>query len=130
MNDRIKTPRGVIIKAGKTSCRLVWKPGFAPNANARYDSAQKYVDSEVLRLSDPYVPMQTGMLRKSGILGTVVGSGTVQYVAPYAKRQYYRKWIIGSRTGPLRGPLWFERMKADHGKQIIAGAKKIGGGKA
>lgn len=129
MNDRIKTPRGTIVKAGKVSCRLIWEPGFAPAANARYDSAQKYVDSEVLRLSDPYVPMQTGMLRKSGILGTVVGSGTVQYVAPYAKRQYYRKRIIGSRTGPLRGPLWFERMKADHGKQIIAGAKKIGGGK-
>lgn len=46
---------------------------------------QKALDSEVLRRSDPYVPMRTGALKKSGIIGTKIGSGLVQYVAPYAK---------------------------------------------
>lgn len=92
-------------------------------------SVQRYVDSEVLRLTAPYIPFKTGNLIRSGTLGTVVGSGTVQYVAPYAKRQYYRKGKIGSRTEPLRGPLWFERMKIDHKAEILAGAKKRTGGK-
>ena len=33
---------------------------------------QKIVDSEVLRRSDPYVPFDTGYLKKSGIAGTKI----------------------------------------------------------
>ena len=35
---------------------------------------QKFIDSEVLRRCDPYVPMDTGSLKRSGITGTVIGS--------------------------------------------------------
>jgi hypothetical protein len=129
MTDRIETPRGTIIKTKDgISCELVWNPDFAPKRNQRYSRAQKFVDNEVLRLSAPYVPMRTSMLLKSGQLGTDIGSGEVQYIAPYAHRQYYSPRKPGSSTGALRGPLWFERMKADNGKEIIAGAKKIAGG--
>lgn len=89
---------------------------------------QKYVDSEVLRLSDPYIPKITGNLINSGIRGTVIGSGMVVWNCVYASSQYYNT----ARTRPYdsrRGSYWFERMKADHGKSIIANAKKIGGGK-
>ncbi|MBS6702638.1 MAG: capsid protein [Clostridiales bacterium] len=129
MADQIKTPRGTIIKTKDgTTCKLVWNPNFAPKRNQQYSRAQKFVDSEVLRLSAPYVPLRTSMLLKSGQLGTDIGSGEVQYIAPYAHKQYYSPRKPGSATGALRGPLWFERMKADHGKEIIAGAKKIAGG--
>lgn len=129
MTDRIETPRGTIIKTKDgTSCELVWNPDFAPRKNQQYKRAQKFVDSEVLRLSAPYVPLRTSMLLKSGQLGTDIGSGEVQYIAPYAHRQYYSPRKPGSSTGALRGPQWFERMKTDHGKEIIAGAKKIAGG--
>lgn len=129
MTDRIETPRGTIIKTKDgTSCELVWSPDFAPRKNQQYTRAQKFVDNEVLRLSAPYAPLRTSMLLKSGQLGTDIGSGEVQYIAPYAHRQYYSPRKPGSSTGALRGPLWFERMKADHGKEIIAGAKKIAGG--
>lgn len=93
---------------------------------------QRYVDSEVLRLTDPYVPMQTGALKKSGITGTVVGSGVVIYKAPHARRNYYTnrgRGKQGTQKGGLRGRYFFARMKADHGKELIAGAKKIAGGK-
>lgn len=125
---RIETPRGVVIQSGKTKARLIWDPQFAPQANERYDSAQKFLDSEVLRRCGPYVPLRTSMLQKSGILGTVIGSGEVTWIAPYARAQYYRRGRIGSKTGPLRGPLWFERMKADHGAQIINATKRRAGG--
>ena len=49
---------------------------------------QKYIDSTVLRKSDPYVPFLSGMLKTSGISGTVIGSGTVVYNSTYARRQY------------------------------------------
>lgn len=129
MTDRIETPRGTIIKTKDgTSCELVWNPDFAPRKNQQYTRAQKFVDNEVLRLSAPYVPLRTSMLLKSGQLGTDIGSGEVQYIAPYAHKQYYSPRKPGSSTGPLRGPQWFERMKTDRGKEIITGAKKIAGG--
>lgn len=99
---------------------------------------QKALDSEVLRRSDPYVPMRTGVLKKSGIIGTKIGSGLVQYVAPYARRQYYNNAGRG-RQGMtkqnahnykcLRGKLWFERMKTDHLNDILKTVKEKVGGK-
>ncbi|MEI3029622.1 MAG: hypothetical protein V8T91_04535 [Ruminococcus sp.] len=41
----------------------------AKDFSDRLQKAQKFVDSEVLRKSDPYVPLKTGMLRDSGVLG-------------------------------------------------------------
>lgn len=100
---------------------------------------QKYVDSEVLRLSDPYVPFDTGKLKQSGTLGTVIGSGEVVYNCPYARKNYYENAGRG-RQGTtkyskhnykcLRGKLWFERMKADHMDEILDGCAKLSGGKA
>lgn len=93
---------------------------------------QKVVDSEVLRRSDPYVPFRTGFLKKSGVLGTRIGSGLVVYNAVYADENYYRnagRGKQGTATGGLRGKKWFERMKADHCQDIIKTAKKRVGGK-
>lgn len=50
---------------------------------------QKYIDNEVLRLSEPYVPLLTKALIRSGPINTKVGSGEVIYKTPYARRQYY-----------------------------------------
>jgi len=125
----IQTPRGYIAINRGGKAELKWNTNFVPTWHARYSAAQRFVDSEVLRLSESYTPLRTGMLIKSSILGTDVGSGKVKWIAPYAKRQYYRAGKIGSETGPLRGPKWFARMKAVYGHQIIEGAKKLAGGK-
>jgi hypothetical protein len=123
----INTPRGKIIITGSGTARLEWNTNFQQKWQKHYSDAQKFVDSEVLRLSEPYTPMLTGMLIKSSILGTDVGSGEVKWIAPYSRRQYYMKRLPGSQTGPLRGPMWFERMKQVHGKMIIEGARRIAG---
>jgi Minor capsid protein len=134
----IQTPRGFITTNRQNKAELVWDtarfsgggPGSTNNGSwqGRFNNAQRFVDSEVLRLSEPYIPLLTGTLIKSGILGTEIGSGLVQWIAPYAKAQYYSPRKPGSLTGPLRGPFWFERMKEVSGQTILTGAKKIAGG--
>lgn len=124
----IQTPRGSITVGKDGKAKLEWNTNFQPKWNKRYSESQKFVDREVLRLSGPFVPLLTGTLIRSGILGTEVGSGLVQWIAPYARSQYYSPRKPGSATGTLRGPFWFERMKQAHGKKIIAGARKIAGG--
>lgn len=114
--------------------------------------AQRYVDSEVLRQSAPYMPHQSGMLRDSGIHGTDIGSGKVVWNSPYAKFLYYGKVMIGieshspwAKSGerkvttsrnltyhgaPKRGAFWFERMKASHLTEILRGVARLVGGRA
>ena len=129
---KIATPKGAVIqyktKNGTIKARLEWNPGFSGKWNGQFTDAQRFVDSEVLRHSNHYVPVRTSMLQKSGILGTEIGKGEVCWIAPYARKQYYN--TADSRSyDAKRGGHWFERMKADHGAQIIEGAKKRAGGK-
>lgn len=120
---RIDTPRGSIIQTGKTSCRLVWASDFGVRKSRMFNRKQAVVDSEVLRYCSPLVPRRTGMLEMSGTLGTVIGSGTVKYIAPYARSQYYH--TAESRIyDPRRGSKWFERMKTAHKKDILRAAEK------
>lgn len=123
----IKTPRGEIIVTKAGNARLVWSSSFKNKWPGQYSRAQQYVDSEVLRLSAPLIPLRTATLMKSGQLGTVPGSGLVRWIVPYARKQYYD--TAESRPyDPLRGAYWFERMKAIHGTQIVNGAKRMAGG--
>ena len=98
------------------------EPGFCGKKECSVQ--QMFVDSEVLRRCSPRVPFQTGMLEKSGKLGTDVGSGEVDYIAPYAAMQYYGT----ADTRPYdanRGAHWFERTKVAEKEDILRGADKI-----
>ncbi len=135
------------------SARLVW--GTDPGG--RISRAQKFIDSECLRLMKPFTPFRNGVLERSAILGTVIGSGKITYNAPYARYQYYgvvygpniprfvngvlegfwsppKKHSTGrlinySKSGhPQAQRLWFETMKRKHGQAILRGAAAILGG--
>jgi hypothetical protein len=121
----IHTPRGSIIVTESGVAKLIWKDGLGPTITRALNKAQFFADSEVYRLCEPYTPLKTSMLVKSGELGTEFGSGFVRWIAPYARPQYYRPNKIGSETGPLRGPRWFERMKADWVDYIVSGVRKF-----
>ncbi|WP_201750549.1 minor capsid protein [Senegalia massiliensis] len=87
---------------------------------------QRYVDSEVLKLTDKYVPFRDGKLKESGTRNTKIGSGEVVYRTPYARRMYYNPQFNFSGA-PLRGAYFFERSKIDNKKTILNGAIDIAG---
>lgn len=87
---------------------------------------QSFIDSECLRLCDQFVPKDTGALKQSGIINTMIGSGEIRYRTVYARRWYYMP--ADFQEAPQRGNYWFERMKQQYKDKILAGAKKIAGG--
>lgn len=121
---QIESPEGRIIycktKGGTVRARLVWNADFKPDKEKKFSNAQEFVDSECLRYCNPLTPRLTGALIKSGTLGTVIGSGSLEYLAPYARRQYYEN----SGGKGQRGRLWFERMKASKKEVIRKGVAK------
>ena len=103
--------------------------------------AQQFLDSEVIRTTDPYVPQDSGKLKQSAISGTKVGSGKVVYNTPYSKYQYYGKLMVGKAPKTLtnkdlqyhsgdskRGGFWFERSKADNLDAWLNGVAQVIGG--
>lgn len=120
----IITPRDSIVTTKNGRAELTWNSDFAARRNAQFTKKQMFIDSEVLRRCSPRVPFKTGMLEKSGKLGTSIGSGEVNYIAKYAAVQYYAT----SDTRPYdanRGAHWFERMKVAEKEDILRGADKI-----
>ena len=130
---------------------LVWNTSFSAVRNEQLHKAQMFVDSECIRLMKPYTPFRSGNLEKSATLSTVIGSGLIKQEQDYARYQYYGMLMVSSITGsacssgegkvltdiplkhdkskhPQAGPFWFERMKAEHKKDILDGAAKIMGG--
>lgn len=101
--------------------------------------AQVYLASEVKRLSDPYVPFQSGVLKNTAVV--VPDGSAVVYNTPYAHYQYYGKVMAGRAPkkytgkdltysgGGLRGPQWDKRMMADKSRELVKNLEKfIGGG--
>ena len=104
---------------------LSFKPDFKARSQNDFQRAQKLIDNEVLKKTEPYMPKRTGTMIRSGTLGTVPGSGVIEYTAPYARQQYYTNLGKGmdgvnavKGTKGLRGPFGFERMKVDHFDEI------------
>lgn len=120
----ISNPRGSVYttttKNGTVTAKLEWAPGYASKKAKDFTSAQEFVDSECIRYMNPLTPRRTGMLIKSATLGTVIGSGMIEYLAPYARRKYYEH-----KTRKK----WFETMKAGHKEAIRKGAAKFVAGK-
>ena len=119
---KITSPRGSVVtrqtKNGSVSAEIVWNSGFARKKGQAFESAQEFVDSECIRCMEPLTPRRTGMMIKSAKLGTVIGSGNIEYLAPYARRQYYEH----TEKAP-----WFETMKASKKDVILKGAEQIAG---
>lgn len=110
----------------RTNLSFLWNNRNRLPANMR--RAQAYLDNAVLKDTDKYVPMRTGTLKKSGVLGTQIGSGEIDYIAPYAKPCYYGVNIRFSKSRhPLAQAKWFEASKAVNKRSWIAGVRKIAG---
>ena len=109
----VQTPLNQRIDFKGGSCFLQWAGNFAATRNAMLHRKQKIVDSEVLRYCTPLIPFRTGTLTRSGTIGTVIGSGTVQYQTAQSRPYDSR-----------RGAKWFERMKTAHKADIQRAAER------
>ena len=119
----ITSPRGAIIQGKNGKVELIWNAGCAPRMNEVLSRKQEIIDSEVLRLCAPMVPKRTGALERSGTLGTVIGSGEVQYITPYAAKLYrHPEYSFSTRYHQLAQAEWFEAMKKQHRDEILAAA--------
>lgn len=79
------------------------------------DRAQMMLDSDVLKDSNFYIPMDTTNLMKSGILHTKLGSGNVIWNTPYARRLYYNpQYNFSKDMNPFAQGLWFEAAKSSN----------------
>ena len=120
---KITTPRGCIYtsknKNGVVTAKMKWNSGFVPKKKADFSKAQEFVDSECIRYMNPLTPRLTGVLIKSATIGTFIGSGEIEYLAPYGRRQYYEH---------KEKSRWFETMKAQRKETIMKGAERFAGG--
>ena len=83
------------------------------------------VDETFLMGVEPYVPMDTGLLKDSARLHTDIGAGEIVWDAENkARRLYYGEedwnWSNGGmQEGGLRGPYWAERYFQNGGREEI-----------
>ncbi|MCH5203049.1 MAG: hypothetical protein J1F17_07585 [Oscillospiraceae bacterium] len=151
---RISQPKNKSINTPNGYLNLKWTKNFSKLRTEQFIKAQRFVDSECIRLMGPYTPTLNGVLYKSANIGTKIGSGEIHQNTPYARYLYYGKLMVSPSTGssyaksgeskvltdkdlnfnasrhPKAGKMWFERMKADNKSAILKGASKIAGGKA
>ena len=86
--------------------------------------AQDKIDSACIEQMKPYVPVAKPIYRNAGKMRDshkVEKPGVIINTEPKARREYY---INKGGSGGLRGKYWFERMKADHKREILKEAQE------
>lgn len=149
----MKQPQNTKIKAQKMQVELAWSKTFGKDSTMKFDTAQKFIDSECIRRMVKYTPAKSRDLSKAAVLGTKIGSGRIVIASPHGRYQYYGKLMVSSVTGssyarsgeakvltdkplkystsrhPQAQAMWFEGMKSEHKEAILRGAAAIAGGK-
>jgi hypothetical protein len=133
------------------AAKVLRKRGLEPGGRV-----QQLFTNEVAKQSDPYVPMQQGILKNTRI----IGPDSITYNTPYARNMYYGKVMVDPVTGaagfltkdgwrsrkgvkkivsdreynyhgaPMRGKFWDKRMWADKKRVIVNNVAAAAGGKA
>lgn len=78
--------------------------------------AQQYVDKECIERMKEYTPMDSGALMNSVERNSVIGSGELHQVTPYARYQYYGQLYVDPlyQVGGFYDPVhdrWWSRPK-------------------
>lgn len=93
--------------------------GLKRELQEKKEKAQKMLDQQVLTDSNFFCPEKESHLMKSGIEKTVIGSGVVRWVMPYAKAQYYGFKKKSHLKNPNATYMWFESAKKRHQKEWV-----------
>jgi len=101
-----------------------------PKVKKTVEQAQRVVDSQVLKDSNRYAPMDTGNLINSSLRASQIGQGRLVWDTPYARRLYYNpQYNFSKAKNPQAGGLWFERAKSRHSREWAEVAGKAIRGK-
>lgn len=96
--------------------------------------ARVFIANEVARLSDPYVPMQSGTLKNQRVVAK--NGKKITYPGPYAHYQHEGHVMAGRApkhyTGkaltyhgaPMRGAHWDKRMLSDRKDDLVRATEK------
>ncbi len=76
----------------------------------RISRAQFILDNRIAADSNYFCPMDTGALQ--GSVFPIQGDGTLEWNAPYAKKQYYNGPNKSKDSNPNASMQWFEHAKA------------------
>ena len=88
--------------------------------------AQRFLVGTIRRLCRPYVPNLSGKLESTA----VETPHSVEYVQPYARKQYYENSGANRSKAPFAGKQWDRRMMADRGDEVVESVAKFVGGRA
>lgn len=91
--------------------------------------AQRFMTSEIKRISDPYTPFMNGPLKNTA----EVGINKLTYGQIYSHYQWKGVSKNGKKFnysgGSMRGPRWVERAWADRGNEVIKSVANFVGGR-
>lgn len=130
MADKIKVPKpSKIYKSPNLTVEIRFPISLEQRLNndfGMYSPFSKFWDNMVLTGIEPYVPMATGELKRSGETYSILGSGELVYRTPYARYLWYGKVMAGTprrattkdlvfttSVHPLAGSFWAIRAKND-----------------
>lgn len=129
--------------------KIIKEHGLGPGG-----SVQKFFTNELLRISDPYTPFSSGILKGTAFISQ---DGTsIFYNTPYARYLWYGKLMVDPITrkgaffnpaygfwsrpkvqkqltdidleyqgAPLRGPRWVERAYIDNKQALLSSVEKF-----
>lgn len=96
------------------------------NMKPKLKQAQFILDTQIIKDSNYFIPMDTGMLRDSALSASAIGEGRVVWNTPYARRLYYNpKYNFSKDKNPNARGLWFEAAKHAHLNQWLQMAKNV-----
>ena len=109
------------------SLKLTWNRPLSQIVNDAVGGADTalFAASEMRRLMDKFVPMDTGSLKDNVNVYVEDGSGIVHYLSPYAHRMYEGdSFNFSTEKHPLATSHWDNAMMQVHGKDLIGAVQK------
>lgn len=79
------------------------------------DKTQFVLDTQILKDSNYFIPMDTSFLMNSSLRASDIGGGLLRWDTPYARRLYYNpQYNFQKDENPNARGLWFEWAKSLH----------------
>lgn len=124
------------ISKDKTKVKIDINPGdiLQEMGLGKDGEARVFLAKEVARLSDPYVPFQSGALKNQRVVAK--NGKKITYPGPYAHYQHTGLVMAGRapkhytgenltyQDAPMRGPHWDKRMLADRQDDLVQATEK------